>query len=79
MATSEYRVIESADGTFTVEAWDGSGMLLFERVGFRTREEAEAWITPVPAKESHPITTTKRTRGPAWFIDVETEEYMAGR
>jgi hypothetical protein len=74
MAISEYRVIESADRTFTVEAWYGSGTLIFERRGFRTREEAEAWITPVAAKEAHPITTTKPTRQPSWFIDVEAEE-----
>jgi hypothetical protein len=53
MATSEYRVMESADGTFTVEAWHGSDMLLFERAGFRTRAEAEAWVTPAPAKAPH--------------------------
>ena len=34
MATSEYRVIEFADGTCRVEVWHGSGMLLFEMVGF---------------------------------------------
>jgi len=75
MAPSEYRVIESADGTFIVEVWHaGSGMLIFTKVGFCTREEALAWITPVPTRDPNPITTTKRTPRPPWFIDVETDD-----
>ncbi len=73
LAGSPYRVIESADGTFMVEVWHHSGTLIFKRVGFRTREEAQAWITPVENRDPHPV-TTRRTRRPAWFIDVETEE-----
>jgi hypothetical protein len=51
MTISEYRVIESAR-TFTVEAWHGSGALMFERLGFPTREEAEARIT---RRQSQPV------------------------
>jgi hypothetical protein len=75
MASSKYRVIESADGTFTVELWENSKPpnLLFKRDGFRTREEAQAWSTPAAIIDPHPITTTQPGR-PAWFIDVRTED-----
>jgi|SwirhisoilCB2_FD_contig_51_14716134_length_280_multi_1_in_0_out_0_1 hypothetical protein len=75
MASSEYRVIESADGTFTVELWETGrqAKLLFRRDGFGTREEAQAWSTPANIIEPHPITTTQPGR-PAWFIDVGTED-----
>ena len=60
MATSEYRVIELADGTFAVEAWHGSGMLLFERLGFRLLARRPKPGSRLLRQEAHPITSTKR-------------------
>ena len=76
MATSEYRVIESADGTFAVELWETTkrGNLLFRKYGFRTRQQADAWITPGPIIDPSPITGPDMgKRRPMWFMNVETD------
>jgi hypothetical protein len=80
MATSEYSVIESPDGTFTVELWETTkrGKLLFKKDGFQTRQEAKAWFTPIEIIEPPPIAiTTARTRRrkyPVVVIDNTAED-----
>jgi hypothetical protein len=37
---------QAPDGMFVVELWK-QGRLIYVRMGFPTREEAEAWIVPV--------------------------------
>jgi hypothetical protein len=74
MASSEYRVIESADGTFTVELREITkrGNLLFKKDGFQTRQEAEAWCTPVEMDPPWIVRTTTRTP-PVLVIDNTAE------
>ena len=76
MATSEYRVIEFADGTFVVELWETTkrGNLLFRKYGFRTRQQADAWITPGSIIDPSPITgPDMEKRRPMWFMNFETD------
>jgi hypothetical protein len=75
MATSEYRVIESADGTFTVELRETTkrGNLLFKKDGFQTRQEAEAWYTPVEMDPPWIARTTTGTQHPVLVIDNTAE------
>ena len=80
MATSEYRVIESADGTFTVELWEITkrGNLLFKQGGFQTRQEAQAWFTPVDIIEppwfARTAPRTRQRKYPVVVIDNTAED-----
>jgi hypothetical protein len=83
LATSEYHVIESADGTFTVELREITkrGDLLFKKDGFQTRQDAQAWFTPVEifeppwiARTATAATRTQRRKYPVVVIDNTTED-----
>ena len=43
-------MIEAENGIFAVELWQ-SGNCLYEADGFQTREQAEAWISPVEIED----------------------------